>query len=395
MCIGHPQGNRTARGAQWRRAPITLPIAPVAETVRQTVTSEYRNSVHVVVFSALVRYLERSGHSIQAFSRLSGVSAEVPKDPDARVPIDAMVRSWKAALELSGDPALGLAVGADYSSNSHGILGHLISHSETLGGALKVLCRYQMLLSGGDLIELKETRGEAHLIFNADDPNPAIWPTVVERTFASILTVVKGEAIGQFSLSGVEFDYPEPGHAASYRKFFGARCRFGAESSRLVFPRSHLDLRMRNRHSSLHSLLSREIETTHKTLIEEKNATTAKLWTTLPSLLDRGVISVRDAAEALNLSERTLHRRLALEGATYLKLLDQARFERSMRLMAATDISLEEIALACGFLDNSGFYRGFKRWTGMAPRAYRQSGRANKDMVASPSPRRSPRRRSR
>jgi AraC-like DNA-binding protein len=42
------------------------------------------------------------------------------------------------------------------------------------------------------------------------------------------------------------------------------------------------------------------------------------------SLLDRGVISVRDAAEALNLSERTLHRRLALEGATYLKLLDQS-----------------------------------------------------------------------
>jgi len=93
-----------------------LPIAPLAETVRQTVTSEYRNSVHVVVFSALVRHLERSGHSIQAFSRLSGVSAEVPKDPDARVPIDAMVRSWKAALELTGDPALGLAVGADYSS---------------------------------------------------------------------------------------------------------------------------------------------------------------------------------------------------------------------------------------------------------------------------------------
>jgi AraC-like DNA-binding protein len=142
-------------------------------------------------------------------------------------------------------------------------------------------------------------------------------------------------------------------------------------------------------------LLSREIETTHKTLVQEKNATTARLRITLPILLDRGVISARDAAEALNLSERTLHRRLALEGATYLKLLDQARFERSMRLMAAPDISLEEIALACGFLDNSGFYRGFKRWTGMAPRAYRQSGQANQTLVSSPSPRRSPRSRSR
>jgi AraC-like DNA-binding protein len=337
------------------------------------VSPGYRNSVHVVVFSALIRYLERSGHSIEEFSRLSGVSAEVPKDPDARIPIEAMLRGWRAALELTRNPALGIAVGADYSSNAHGILGHLISHSETLGDALKVFCRYQVLLSGGQLIELRETRGEASLVFNADDPDPAIWPTVVERTFASIVTVARGDVMGHFALGSVELDYPEPAHAAAYRKFFGAPCRFGSRTCRLVFPRPHLDLRMRNRHSALHSLLSREVETTHKNLVEEKNATVARLWNTLPNLMDRGVISARDAAEALNLSERTLHRHLSLEGASYLELLDKARLERSMRLMEAPDISLEEIALACGFLDNSGFYRGFKRWTGMAPRSYRQS----------------------
>jgi AraC-like DNA-binding protein len=354
---------------------------------REAVNSGYQNSVHVAVLTELIRYLERSGHSIEEFSRLSGVSGEAPKDPDARVPFDAMLRSWAAALELTRNPALGLAVGADYSSNSHGILGHLISHSETLGGALKVLCRYQMLLSGGDPIELKEGRTQAYLIFNADDPNPAVWPTVVERTFASIVTVARGEALGHFFLEGVELDYPEPAHASAYRRFFSAPCRFGAKASRLIFSSTHLGLRMRNRHSALHSLLSREAESTHKGLFEEKNATTAKLWKTLPNLLDRGVISVRDASEALNLSERTLHRRLSLEGATYLELLDKARFERSMRLMAAPGISLEEVALACGFLDNSGFYRGFKRWTGMAPRAYRQSGEKNQRLAPELSPR--------
>jgi AraC-like DNA-binding protein len=240
-------------------------------------------------------------------------------------------------------------------------------------------------------MELKEARDEAWVVVSTDDPEPAIWPIVVERTFASILAVAKSEAVGQFSLDRVEFDYPEPGHAHAYRKFFGVPCRFGAKNSRLIFPRSHLSLRMRNRHSALHSLLSREAESAYRSLIDVKNDTTAKLWNTLPSLLDRGVISVRDASEALHLSERTLHRRLSLEGATYLGLLDKARFERSMRLMAAPDISLEEIALACGFLDNSGFYRGFKRWTGMAPRAYRQSGRGNQMLVPASPPRRSPR----
>jgi AraC-like DNA-binding protein len=358
------------------------------------VTSANRNSVHVGIFSGLIRYLEHSGYSVATFSRLSGVDAVIPTDPDARIPVDVMKRSLKTAQEMTKDPGLGLAVGADYTSNSHGVLGHLIAHSETWGTALGVLCRYFILISDWQRIELKEAREEAWVIVSTDDPDPAIWPMVVERTFASILAVAKSEAVGRFSLARVEFDYPEPSHAAAYRRFFGVPCRFGAKNSRLIFPRSLLDLRMRNRHSALHSLLSREAESTRRSLVEEKNATTAKLWNTLPSLLDRGVISVRDASEALHLSERTLHRRLSLEGATYLELLDKARFERSMQLMAAPDISLEEIALACGFLDNSGFYRGFKRWTGMAPRAYRQSSRRNQMLVPASSPRRPPESRS-
>jgi AraC-like DNA-binding protein len=350
--------------------------------------------VHVGIFSGLIRYIERSGYSISTFSRLSGISAAIPTDPDARVSVDVMKRSLRTALEMTEDPGLGLAVGADYTSNSHGVLGHLIAHSETWGDALRVLCRYFILVSDWQRIELKEAGEEAWVIVSTDDPDPAIWPMVVERTFASILAVAKSEAVGKFSLERVEFDYPEPGHSDAYRRFFGVPCRFGAKNSRLIFPRSHLGLRMRNRHSALHSLLSREAESARRSLVDEKNATTMKLWNTLPSLLDRGVISVRDASEALNLSQRTLHRRLSLEGATYLELLDKARFERSMRLMAAPDISLEEIALACGFLDNSGFYRGFKRWTGMAPRAYRQSSRGDQILAPASLLRRPPRSRS-
>jgi AraC-like DNA-binding protein len=73
------------------------------------------------------------------------------------------------------------------------------------------------------------------------------------------------------------------------------------------------------------------------------------------------------------MSVRTLHRRLLAEHTSYLELLDQARYERAIRLMEAPGVSLEEIAFACGFLDGSGFFRAFKRWTGLAPRAYRQS----------------------
>lgn len=354
-----------------------------------------RNSAHIGVFLGLVQYLERSGYSIEAFSRLAGVDAKAPADPDARIPVDVMKRCLKIALEMTGNSALGLAVGADYSSNSHGVLGHLIAHSETWGDALRVLCRYFVLLTDWQRMELKEAGTQAWVIVGTEDPNPAVWPTVVERTFASIVAVAKSEILGNFSIESAEFDFPEPAHSAAYRKFFGAPCRFGARQTRLIFSRDHLGLPMRHKHSALRSLLAREAETTHKNMVDQTNATSAGLWNVLPNLLDRGVISAQDAAEALHISARTLHRRLLSEGSTYLELLDKARYERSMRLMALPDISLEEIALACGFLDNSGFYRGFRRWTGMAPRAYRASKRtAESSESASPQRARLRRRRS-
>ena len=38
---------------------------------------------------------------------------------------------------------------------------------------------------------------------------------MVERTFASILTVAKDEVAGKFSLERADFDFPEPVHAAA------------------------------------------------------------------------------------------------------------------------------------------------------------------------------------
>ncbi len=334
---------------------------------------DYRNSVHVGALSDPTRYLEHSGQSLDAFYRRSGIDPDAQTDPDRRIPIEAIKKCWKIALEMTANPALALAVGANYSSSSHGILGHLIAHSETMGAALQTYCRYIILLSGGLQIEIKELRGEACVVLGTEEPDPVVWPRVVERTFAAVLAVAKSEALGDFSIDRVELDYPEPAYSPSYRKYFGVKCRFGAKAARLIFPRKHLDLRMRHQHSSLQSLLAREVESTYRKLVGENGATTATLWNTLPGLLDRGLISAQAAAEATHMSVRTLHRRLLAERTSYLELLDKARYERGMKLMEAPGVSIEEIAFACGFLDGSGFFRAFKRWTGMAPRAYRQS----------------------
>ncbi len=51
--------------------------------------------------------------------------------------------------------------------------------------------------------------------------------------------------------------------------------------------------------------------------------------------------------------------------------LQKLRVEESCRLLTSTDLSVIEIAAACGFGDSKAFYSAFKRQTGLTPGQYR------------------------
>jgi transcriptional regulator GlxA family with amidase domain len=60
-------------------------------------------------------------------------------------------------------------------------------------------------------------------------------------------------------------------------------------------------------------------------------------------------------------------------GVTPHDYLIRRRVERTMELLAGTDMPLSEIALATGFADQSHCARRFRQHVGMSPKAYRWS----------------------
>lgn len=59
-------------------------------------------------------------------------------------------------------------------------------------------------------------------------------------------------------------------------------------------------------------------------------------------------------------------------GQTYVKYLTQRRLENAQRLLTDTALPIAEIALRCGFSDNTYFNRVFKRATNRTPAEYRR-----------------------
>jgi len=76
-------------------------------------------------------------------------------------------------------------------------------------------------------------------------------------------------------------------------------------------------------------------------------------------------------AAILGMSERTLHRRLAAEGTSFQRLLDDTRRELAQHHLSQREVSLADAAYLLGFSDQSSFFRAARRWFGTSPRHYR------------------------
>lgn len=76
-------------------------------------------------------------------------------------------------------------------------------------------------------------------------------------------------------------------------------------------------------------------------------------------------------AQTLNLSTRTLVRRLQAEGTTFHQIKDRLRRDITLGLLRQDQQPVEDIAAQIGFESLTAFHRAFKTWTGSTPLAYR------------------------
>ena len=87
-------------------------------------------------------------------------------------------------------------------------------------------------------------------------------------------------------------------------------------------------------------------------------------------------LRVADLAVAAGCSESTLERRMRkVFGLSATQFVLRTRVDHATRLLTDTDRPLAEIALACGFSDQSSFTRTFGRLTGDTPAQFRAAHR--------------------
>jgi AraC-like DNA-binding protein len=96
-----------------------------------------------------------------------------------------------------------------------------------------------------------------------------------------------------------------------------------------------------------------------------------QLKSILPEALRRQSFHIDEVSKQLNMSTRSLQRKLKESGHSYKALLDETRRKVSELYLANSMLSMNEIAFLVGYQEQSSFNHAFKNWNGVSPSTYK------------------------
>ena len=271
---------------------------------------------------------------------------------------------------LLDDEALGFSTGQRQTPLSWGLPGLAMLTCENLGEAVNYGIAHQN--DTGALLEhhASQTAGEFTIEVTPKTFDSAIEPFLVEEAFSSAVAIVRALAGPTYSPLRVELAYPRPAYAQAYRTLFRCPVHFGTCHNRLVNEARWLSTRLPGYDEITCAPLRVQLDS-----ILGRSTVRNELIESVRSQLRAGLddsSSLDAMAARLNMSGRTLRRKLTELGYTYRGLVDEARHEHACDLLRHSSQSIATIAQALGFSDAHAFRRAFKRWSGVLPGLYRK-----------------------
>ncbi|ONI87955.1 hypothetical protein ALI144C_07870 [Actinosynnema sp. ALI-1.44] len=308
----------------------------------------------------------REGLPVTSWLSGTGLDPAVLYAPGARVSLRQARTVLRRALAALPGRALGLEVGERDALLSFGLLGVAMRASGTVGEGLDLA--EELHQASGSLldVEREDLGGRIGVRFWERWPDPELLAFLCEEALVSTVMVIRSMlADPTWAPLRVDLAYPRPAHAARYHTVFRCPVTFRSDANRMVIPGTLMERPLPTRHEPTRRAA---IEACQKMLApsDPPSDLVASLETLLAMHLRRP-LSMRDVAERLHVTERTLHRRLAESGVRFRDVSDRVREHRATSLLRHSSVPVSEVAAEVGFGDSREFRRAYLRWTGRTP----------------------------
>lgn len=190
----------------------------------------------------------------------------------------------------------------------------------------------------------------------------------------SIMIALVGPTL---KLKEVRLAKPPSDRETFYPKFYNAPVRFGQQHNELVFDPKYLDL------PNVREVVDTDLQALLMRLSAPKMAQTpsgSEFEIAMNETIQHELIHRRPTlsgvAKRLNMSPRTLQRKLAQIGFSFSDMVQETRRTLAANYLQQPDLNVTEVAYLLKFKDIRSLTMAFQRWYGVSPTEFRKTNRA-------------------
>lgn len=292
-------------------------------------------------------------------------------DPNARYSYSSVTELWKLAVEETGDPCFGLKVVEYWHPTTFHALGFSWMASATLKEALQRVVRYIRIANSATEAELKTISDAYQFTLKGVAFGPIPADVAFDASMAVIVHMCRESAGASFNPQRLSLQRirPDKDCEQEFLDYFKCDIDFDAQQDCLYLPKQSLEAELPTGNAEL-ALANDQIVNEYLSHLDSTSIA-FRVKTKLIEQLSSGNITEDVICGLLNVSLRTLQRKLKAEGVTFKELLEETRRELATQYIGNSRLSINEVTYMLGFAEPSNFTRAFKRWHGMPPSEYR------------------------
>ncbi len=293
------------------------------------------------------------------------------RDPVARFSFPAVSRLWGLASEATGDPCFGLTVAGFWHPTTLHALGYSWLASNDLEEAFERAQRYSRIINtaASGVLRIEKSLDSYQLIIDTSKLNPLPVQPSIDASMAMLLVMSRAAYGDELRPLKVSVQGDEPACVDRIRDFYQAPVTFSQAENSMWFDPEMVSKPLATANPELVRINDR-IVTDYLAQLDRSDVT-MRVKSELIGRLPSGRVNEEDIASSINVSQRSLQRKLREQGMSFTELLENTRQELSLQYVRDPQHSFNEIAFLLGFAEPGNFSRAFKRWYGKSPTEYR------------------------
>ena len=330
----------------------------------------YSHSVSVHFANAVLDAARQLGLNLEPILQSARLNQPLLDNPQSRITSQQFSQLMRSVWEQSDDEFLGLTT----QPSKYGVFRLFADgaiQEQNLHRVYKHLCRFYSLVNQSISLSLYISKGQVELRMR--QVQPEIDRKLLFRDFFLLLWHrFPGWLIGKsIPLQHVKMRGTEPAHAAEYRFMFPCPITYGHDYDAFVFSEEELVNPVTQRAENLREHF-KQAPLNWFTRQEFTPVYTRRVMDYLAEYREHEA-SMQDIADSVNVSERTLRRKLTEEGTSFQEIKDKLRKNMAIYYLSQPDIPISTITNKLGFSEPAAFTRAFKQWTGQTPTLYREN----------------------